>query len=187
VADSKLSLLASMISSPGTIALGCNDSGTSKRITDLQLAEFIESRQQLGCLCAHSSNQTITTGSSWTTLNFDAEEFDIGSIHDTSTNNERLTAPVAGQWLFFAMIEWAAVAADFHMGVNVWHSGSTTVGGVESRNVNDATEKTSQSVAGLVNMASSSYLICQVRHNRGSDLDVVVAADTLFGMFLLGR
>lgn len=45
-----------------------------------------------GALVYNSSNQSIAHGSE-VTLNFDSEDYDTDSIHDTVTNNSRLTVP----------------------------------------------------------------------------------------------
>lgn len=51
------------------------------------------------------SAQTITTATE-TVLNFDNERYDTDTIHDTVTNNGRLTCKTAGVYGIFATVQW---------------------------------------------------------------------------------
>lgn len=53
------------------------------------------------CRVYHNTDQTVANGTS-TALAFNSERYDNASIHDTATNNSRLTAPVAGVYLITA-------------------------------------------------------------------------------------
>ena len=44
----------------------------------------------ISCKVGHNSNQIIANGVN-TTLNFDIEDYDTDTMHDTVTNNERIT------------------------------------------------------------------------------------------------
>lgn len=54
-----------------------------------------------GARVKHASSHTILTATD-TYLPFDGEDYDSGSIHDNSTNNSRLTAPIAGKYWVWA-------------------------------------------------------------------------------------
>jgi hypothetical protein len=51
----------------------------------------------------HSANQTVDESDY---LNFDTERYDTANMHDNSTNNYRLTAPVDGIYAVTAQVEW---------------------------------------------------------------------------------
>lgn len=66
----------------------------------------------IGARVRHSVNQSITS-STVTTLAFNTELYDNGNLHDNTTNNSRLTAPVPGKYLITTNIMWSASALGF--------------------------------------------------------------------------
>lgn len=63
-----------------------------------------------GARVYHSADQTLTTGVI-TTLAFDSERYDTDSIHDTVTNNSRLTCKTAGKYIIAGGAAFAANGA----------------------------------------------------------------------------
>mgnify|MGYP006345118481 CR=1 FL=1 len=59
----------------------------------------------------HSTTQSLTDGA-LTAVAFDGEATDSAALHDTSTNNSRITIPTGegGWWLFTGVVEFAANA-----------------------------------------------------------------------------
>lgn len=55
----------------------------------------------------HSATQSLTNATQ-TPLNFNSERFDTDTMHDTSTNNERLTCKTAGLYLIIANVGFAS-------------------------------------------------------------------------------
>lgn len=53
------------------------------------------------CRVKLAAAQSVASGTS-TVINFDQEQWDTDTIHDTVTNNSRLTAKTAGQYAIFA-------------------------------------------------------------------------------------
>lgn len=75
------------------------------------------------CKLLRTSNQAIGTGS-WTGINFTSESYDNGGFHDNSTNNTRLTIPVAGTYKITGFAEWATgTAIAGH--IAIWKNGTT--------------------------------------------------------------
>jgi hypothetical protein len=62
-----------------------------------------------GARVYHSANQSIANAT-LTVVAFDSEDYDTDNIHDTSTNNSRLTCKTAGKYLIFASGEYASNA-----------------------------------------------------------------------------
>ncbi len=57
----------------------------------------------------HSTTQTIASAS-FTNMSMDSEDFDTDTMHDTSTNTNRLTATTAGKYLVYGKLQFAAHA-----------------------------------------------------------------------------
>lgn len=77
-----------------------------------------------GAQVKNSVNQVLNAGV-WTTLSFDQEEFDDLSYHDTSTNNSRLTVPVAGRYLVSGVLSFSA-PDNSRFGARIIKNGVTT-------------------------------------------------------------
>jgi hypothetical protein len=60
----------------------------------------------------HSVAQSIPNGTA-TTLNFDSERFDTDGIHDTVTNNDRLTCRTPGKYVVGAGIHFAGAGGNY--------------------------------------------------------------------------
>ena len=113
-----------------------------------------------------------------TALAFNTERFDQAgntsdTMHDTVTNNSRLTCRYAGIYLITGHAEWAASAASGNLQMNIRLNGTTTIARfvpvsldvrdmgvttVYSLAVNDYVElMVQQNTAGSVNISSGTY------------------------------
>lgn len=63
------------------------------------------------CKVYHSVAQSLASGTE-TTVAFNSEEYDNGTMHDNAVNNNRITFTTAGVYVITAMIEFAA-ASDY--------------------------------------------------------------------------
>jgi hypothetical protein len=116
----------------------------------------------------NSVAQTISNGTV-TRLMFDSERFDVGDMHSTISNTDRLTATRSGIYLVGGQVLWQ-IAGTGRRDVIISHSG----GGLIARDVRDAT------AAGVSFFASSGpweaqagdYFVVDVYHERGSNLTV---------------
>ena len=54
----------------------------------------------------NSSDEAIPSGGSETTLTFDTEDYDNASLHSTSANSSRLTAPTPGIYDVVGQVGW---------------------------------------------------------------------------------
>lgn len=72
----------------------------------------------------HSTTQSAT-GSTDNALAFDTESYDNASMHDTSSNNSRLTAPVDGVYLIVGNVEWTTSTGTYYLKIRV--NGSTII------------------------------------------------------------
>lgn len=71
----------------------------------------------------HSATQSLSTATV-TTLSFNSERYDTGAMHDTSTNNSRLTVPKPGVYLVGGHVEFAANATG-QRGLYLYLNGAT--------------------------------------------------------------
>lgn len=121
-----------------------------------------------GCMVTHSSNQTTTT-SVYKTLAFNTDLYDDYDMHDTSTNNSRITIKKPGKYYVWANIIWASNATGQRI-VKFLVNGSATpnFGKVNAPPVNgDATNMTAFFE---YKFAAGDYIECLVAQTSGGDL-----------------
>lgn len=125
-----------------------------------------------------------------TILGFNSERFDTDAFHDTATNNSFLTVPagLAGKYLIWCNIQWNVVADATMRQVRLLYNGTTIIGRTGGPGLNNATFGTEQNVAIVYTLAAGDYVQVQVRHERGSSLDILSgsAYSPEFGMQLIG-
>lgn len=188
MADTKISALTAVASIDGTEEHAVNESGTTKKATGQQQAEYGETRLQQGVKCSHASNQSITA-STWTTVAFDTETWKVGetAIHSTVTNNSRLTAQIAGEYLVFGQVEFDTVTSDFTLEVGVRYNGSSNKGYIRVPAISSTDTTTVVNLpTTVVQLSASDYVELRVFHTHSSAIDVR-SNFTAFGMYLLGR
>lgn len=91
------------------------------------------------CRVYHSVAQSITTATS-TILAFDSERFDTATLHDTVTNNSRITVPTgyAGKWLVGATIMMDNTAGGNRRLCQIYLNGTKEIAQVEHEGTNTA-------------------------------------------------
>jgi hypothetical protein len=69
-------------------------------------------RAHHGCRLFKSATQTVSSGAT-DVVSFNSEDYDTDALHDTVTNNSRITIPAGldGFWEFYWEAEWDADAA----------------------------------------------------------------------------
>ena len=133
---------------------------------------------------SHNAAQTITTGTT-TTLNFNTENYDTDSIHDTVTDNDRMTAPTIGKYLAIATVEWAANGTGSRY-VSIRNQVPTIISEVWLPN-NGGSDVLNMQVACIVNLAANDWVNVRVFQNSGGDLDIATSNPLpLFELVWLG-
>lgn len=126
----------------------------------------------MACLLTKSVGQTVTTATD-TDVTWDVEEFDVGGLHSTVSNTDRITIPAGGDglWLFQAQIAFPANAAGIRgarltpsTGVHVY-MGTATVAG-------SSTYAPQLHVQRLWRMTAGQHMRVIAYQNSGGDLDV---------------
>lgn len=122
----------------------------------------------------HSTNQSInnTVG---TALALNSERFDTDTIHDTVTNNSRLTCKTAGKYLIFGHVEWAANVTNNRQ-VSILVNGATNIAiSAQPANVNALT--TRQSISSIYSLAVNDYVELFVYQDSGGALNVLASGN----------
>jgi len=120
-----------------------------------------------GCRAYNTANITIAD-ITWTNLTFNTESWDSGTIHDTGSNTQNFTAPVAGKYLVIASVYWVGNAAGIRQ-IRVTKGGTQQGEAGETIGNNQAH---SQRYTDIVSCAASDVLVFQVWQNTGGNLDV---------------
>ena len=118
----------------------------------------------------HNATQSLTTGVALN-LAMNSEYNDAGSVHDTSTNNSRLTIPTgeSGWWLFTGYVEFAASATgQRHLYLQVNATTTFAYVAVDAT----ATGVTRLAVAGLITIVAGQYVELWASQNSGGALNV---------------
>lgn len=126
------------------------------------------------------SDDTITT------LTFNSETFDTDTIHDTSTNTDRLTCKTAGIYLIDA--QWKMTnSANGDRIIGIVLNGTTTI--ARSRIRAAAGGTSILSVSTIYSLAVNDYLQATAWQDSGGDENVEYDAEfsPVFGMAYLGK
>lgn len=117
-----------------------------------------------------SSPQAITTAT-WTTVTFDGEDHDYGSLHDNVTNNSRLTAATTGVYHVEASVGWEVNLTGDRLArlvkngaVYISTTGDTTTSSVGTGPVSN--------ISTSVYLNAGDYIELQVYQNSGGNLNV---------------
>ena len=121
-----------------------------------------------------SANLSVANAT-WAAIPFDAEVFDVGPLHSTTSNISRITIPSGGggKYLLVGAIQWAAGSGIrlFHMQVN----GVTSV--VYDEQVAVAGRDTTVSIMTYYELAAGDYVELTVYQDSGAALDIRAGSD----------
>lgn len=133
----------------------------------------------------HNTAQSLTNNT-FTALAFNSERYDTNVIHDTSTNNTRLTCKTAGVYFINGTAAYAANATGIReLAVRI--GGSTYIADVLSASAS-ATEPTVLTISTTYLLAVNDYVELVGRQTSGAGLNVSNAANFTpeFNMVRLG-
>lgn len=120
----------------------------------------------------HSTTQSIGNSSD-TPVALDSESHEGGSIHDTSTNNSRITIPSGetGYWLFSGYVEFAANATGQRK-LALWQNGSSARAGV-TQDAAAGSNNTRLALTLLWPATAADYFELKVTQNSGGSLNLM--------------
>ncbi|MBA7685925.1 hypothetical protein ES703_94356 [subsurface metagenome] len=121
-----------------------------------------------GARVYHSLDQSIPN-LSWYTLAFDSERYDTDDIHDTVTNNSRLTCKTAGKYVISGSILWSLNATG-DRSIHIRLNGSIRLACQTIRA--PAGDMANMSIATIYDLAVNDYVELRVYHTAGNGLTV---------------
>jgi hypothetical protein len=158
-------IVASADNTPAKLTVGSNGEtliADSSAATGLKWAK---SPNFVGC-SVYGASQTITTGT-WTAINFNNENFDTNSFHDTVTNNSRITIPagLGGYYLVSWQQRWDPSGTG-NRSADLYKNGTTQI----TQEMTASSTYASNAKSAIIYLAAGDYIQMYVRHTNGSDL-----------------
>lgn len=134
----------------------------------------------------HNTTQTLTSGT-LTTLAFNSERWDSDGIHDTATNNSRLTCKTVGLYRLFGHVEFAAVAGGYRT-LNLVLNDATVIASARMES-NGGSITTRLSVNTDYRLAVNDYVTLVAHQDSGASVDITASTQISpeFGMTFLSN
>lgn len=128
-----------------------------------------------------TATTTLTTGVAGNVL-FDTESFDVGSLHSTSLNTDRMTISTSGLYYFSAVVSFAANATGYRR-VQILDNVGLQIA-VDTRAA-FGTFNAEVSLSGVARMLAGSWANVQATQTSGGNL-ATVATQTMFSCYWIG-
>jgi len=122
-----------------------------------------------GARVYHSTTQEIAN-IDLATLAFDSERYDTDTIHDTTTNNSRLTCKTAGKYIISAAIGFFHNATGVRR-VEIYHSSGVILGKQDVHSLSDMDHYCT--VTAIWDLAVNEYVEVRVYQSSGGALNVL--------------
>jgi hypothetical protein len=138
----------------------------------------------IGCSAFHGTSHSVAN-TTLTTLALSGERYDTdpnGAIHDTVTNNSRLTCRTAGVYLILGQVTWISNATGLRR-LHILGNGTTNYAIVTQNPVTG--ENHSMMISTLLLMAAGDYVELQGYQSSGGALST--GADTFSVIFTMTK
>ncbi len=119
------------------------------------------------CEVTDASDQTISNATN-TVVDFDSENWDTNTMHDTTTNNPRITIKTAGKYLIAAAITFDNNATGYRQ--MILRVNGTTSETIDRRQNTGSTDDTVHTISTVMELAVDDYIELLVRQTSGGDL-----------------
>jgi len=136
-------------------------------ITDYTDAQFI-TITKYPCAKVFNSTQQSIANITATIINFNSELFDTDAIHDTVTNNSRLTIKTAGVYIVSASIGWDLGTAGARK-IDILLNGVSNIASITQQT--DSNGYPSQNIVTLYKFNINDYVTLSVQQWQGSSLN----------------
>lgn len=123
------------------------------------------------CSAYHNANQSINSDVG-TVLSLNAEYYDTDTMHDTSTNNSRVTFMTTGIYLVTFLCAWEGNTSGDRLSL-IRKNGNEFLGGVARRALNSATYELGMSVTVQEFFEEDEYVEAYVRQDSGGALNLL--------------
>lgn len=130
-----------------------------------------------GCRVLNSANLSVATGTAFTVVSWDTDDYDDNSYHSTTTNKSRITPGVAGRGSFTANMSWGANNTGSRA-LSIQKNGAEVIGGawVDGAADTNSGYATGQNVStGIIDFTATDYFEVYVRQNSGANLNAALA------------
>lgn len=150
-------------------------------LTDPTTGGEIDPGDEMRAKVYKSASQVIANNT-LTDVTWDSEDFDLGGLHSTSSNTERITVPTGGDgiWLLVATGSWEGRnAVGGRTAVQIFKNGTTRIGIAEETPdaaSGDGNLGTTYSAVAIVPLVAGDYVNVKVQQNSGGDLDLLGGA-----------
>jgi hypothetical protein len=128
----------------------------------------------IGARVYNNANQSIPN-SAWQSLSYNSERWDTDNIHDTVTNNSRLTCKTAGKYLVVAQVAFALNNTGARA-LRIMKNGSSVIAKLNLK-AQAIGYDDRWGLSSIVSLEVNDYLTCDAWQNSGGDLNVVYEAD----------
>ena len=166
IVDAKGDLIAASANdTPARLAVGSNGETLVADSSTATGLKWAKSPNFVGC-SVYGASQTITTGT-WTAINFNGENIDTNSFHDTVTNNSRITIPagLGGYYLVTWQQRWDPSGTG-NRSADLYKNGTTQI----TQEMTASSTYASNARSAIISLAAGDYIQMYVRHTNGSDL-----------------
>ncbi len=150
------------------VRVGNLANGTADHVLGWDGSGVAVSQSRDGVRAVHGSSQTISNNT-LTILDYNAEQFDDNDMHDTVTNNSRLTATVAGRYIINTQVRWASNSVGNRI-VDILLNGTTLI--ARNQVPTNTGAATITTLATIWDMALDDYVETRVFQNSGGNLNV---------------
>lgn len=141
------------------------DSAVRVRMSSQNRMRYLNALAQV----TKSAAQSIATAA-FTAVTWNAEDLDTDTLHDTVTNNSRLTAQLAGKYLVWATVTFAGNATGTRI-VRLTKNGATNIG--RGARVGGHADANAVTGVWLVSLAATDYVEVEAYQDSGAGLNVV--------------
>lgn len=124
----------------------------------------------ISCRVYADGNWTHGSSGNWLTLDYNQERWDTDTMHDTSTNNDRITIQRPGVYSLWAGIAWDGNAVGSRMA-------RFTLGGVGTiaakRRFIPGSSEVYMTLDTIYQFSAGDYVTCDVWQDTGGSLDII--------------
>jgi hypothetical protein len=127
------------------------------------------------CTVNNSTTQSVATAPTYTALTADTEVSDIGGMHSTSVDTERITVPSGegGLYAVYATVQFAANATGYRH-IEFYVNSTTQYPCDQVPAVTTASAVTILSGARTIPLSAGDWVVVRVRQASGGNLDVTL-------------
>lgn len=125
--------------------------------------------------CGASTNGAqATANNTWFPVPLGTENWDSGTMHDTVTNNTRITVPTTGYYIFVATIEFGANASGFRV-IAIAKNGTREPYNRQQISASSGSDSYRLTTSEIMSLTAADYVEMHVIQDSGGALNVIGA------------